>query len=897
MYLERLILFVAIGFLALGSGLVFAQERGTVEGVVTGQGESPLPGVSVVYTQNVGTATDRQGRYRLRIPAGEQELTFRFVGYRTATRTVEVPAGGTTTLDVQLQPDVLGLDEMVVSATRNPIESKESTISVSALSAKELESEQPTTLSDAVRTVPGVMSVGGRGRTNNRVWIRGFPELEDRPQYMTTLLDGLPLFVTNATPLDAAYKYDLGIERIEVVRGSAATLFGRAAAAGAVNIISKTGGNDMSGQVRFSGGQYGLYRGDVNVGGPLGENWRFNVTGLALVDDGVRKVAFDDEVLQLRGNVTRFLGDRGYLRVSGMYLSAKAQGTVGVPMETQTQDFLDGYDNRFSWAAMSDFERVSYPRAVDAQGSTVIQTIENVDRGDGPLGGHAGAELNYDLTDRISVDNKFRWNRIRYDNGTLFSVGFSESSALVPNLPWQQVFTGEPIHEVPGHGKQVALLLRAYGPTTVNEFMNDLQFSTEVGRHELSVGAYLGVHRADLDILGDLFMADLSPDEPRLVSPVIPNQGPLFPDGALVKQTIFRVAKENVTNWAVFGGDNFQIGDKLRVDVGVRWDQSHLDLSERPQQVFNPPDSLNNPADGTSYAGDNPVERAITIGDWSASLGINYSISEASAVYANVSRAFRTPNEDVFTPVRKNPSGVFVQPEVENPERIYSGELGAKTTFAGGHLGIDGAAFYTRINDRLAQSFISSGDGISYITSSSGSIRIVGAELGLQAAPSAVQGLDMRLTATYQDSEYVDFDEFILGTNPDNSPIIRDATGNDLPRVAPLMLGSSVTYDEGTFGGGLTGKFRSERPGDELNVTDLPAVFLLQAHAFARLSLGGGRGNLRFSLDGSNLLDVNEPQWYLDFPNIALALERGNEISSGLPYTPRRFTASITYEF
>jgi outer membrane receptor for ferrienterochelin and colicin len=285
--------------------------------VVTGENQRPLPGVSVVHQQGTGTATNEQGRYSIELPAGEHELTFRFVGYRTATRTVDVPAGGTVTLDVQLRTDVLGLDEMVVSATRNPIEAKESTVTISTISAEEIETQQSFTSADLIQDVPGVMVVSDRGYTRSEIWVRGFPEGDNLVQYTTRLLDGLPFFVTTATPPDAAFKSDIGIERAEVVRGGAATLYGRSAAAGIVNYISQTGGSSFGGTVRVSGGQHGLYRADVTLGGPIGDNWTFQVTGMGLTDDGIRRQAFNDEILQVRGNLTRYLGDDGYIWPTG----------------------------------------------------------------------------------------------------------------------------------------------------------------------------------------------------------------------------------------------------------------------------------------------------------------------------------------------------------------------------------------------------------------------------------------------------------------------------------------------------------------------------------------------------------------------------------------------------
>jgi outer membrane receptor protein involved in Fe transport len=877
--------------------------------------------VSVVHTQRLGTATGEEGQYSLQLPAGERELTFRFVGYRTATRTVEVEAGETVTLDVQMQLDVLGLDDMVVTATRNPIESIESTVTINSLSAEEIESQQTYTVTDLIQNVPGVMAVSDRGYTRSEIWVRGFPEGENLIQYTTRLLDGLPFFVTTATPPDAAFKSDIGIERVEVVRGGAATLYGRSAAAGVVNVISKTGGGELSGKVRLSGGQYGLYRGDFTVGGPIGDQWAFQATGLGLTDNGIRREAFDDEILQLRANVTRFLGDEGYFRLYGMYLNAKASNNVDVPLSTSSLEFVDGYDNRFSWASVSDFADVEYPRAINNQGGSVMEDIENLERGDGSLGGHLGFRLNYEFSEQFSIENKFRWNRIRYDNGSMFSSGFAPTSALnqsfglPPQTPWVQVFNdNQPAHEVPGRGEFGALLIRAYGPSTINDFANDLQLTTnfDVGQtsHDVTLGGYLGHSRADLEILGDLFVTDLTPEEPRIISPRVPNVGPIFPDGPLQKQVIFRFADEDVTNWAIYGGDRIEVSDRLRIDFGARWDQSHLNLSEQKKVTYNNPDNPNDPLNGTAYPSEETVERDVVIGDWSATLGANLSVSEETAVYANLNRAFRAPNEDVFTPVRRNPSGNFTQPEPEEQETIYGAEAGVKSSFLNGQVGLNAASFFTHISDRLTQGFSEEGGAFAYVTTSAGTIQILGAETSIRAAPRAVDGLRLMLSGTWQNTEYTEFEDFILSqdvTLPqdelpsecrvESSTILCDATGNELLRIPEFMFSADVSYNREYFGGGLQGNFRGSAPGDELNRTEIPSNFLLSGNLYARLPLGGNQGALRFFVRGTNLLDSNNPQWFLDVENIALSVEEGDPIAAGVPYLPRRITGGVTYSF
>jgi hypothetical protein len=86
----------------------------TINGTVTAAEDGlSLPGVAVtVKGTTLGALTDANGRYSLNVPASAQTLTFTFVGMKTVSETIS----GRTTIDVAMQTDMLGLDEVVVTA-------------------------------------------------------------------------------------------------------------------------------------------------------------------------------------------------------------------------------------------------------------------------------------------------------------------------------------------------------------------------------------------------------------------------------------------------------------------------------------------------------------------------------------------------------------------------------------------------------------------------------------------------------------------------------------------------------------------------------------------------------------------------------------------------------------
>ena len=83
-------------------------------------------------------------------------LVVRSQGYRTATKTLSAAAGEKRTVDFILLDDALGLDEVVISATRNRVERKSAPVVVSTIKPRLLTATQSLSLADGLSFAPGV---------------------------------------------------------------------------------------------------------------------------------------------------------------------------------------------------------------------------------------------------------------------------------------------------------------------------------------------------------------------------------------------------------------------------------------------------------------------------------------------------------------------------------------------------------------------------------------------------------------------------------------------------------------------------------------------------------------------------------------------------------------------
>ena len=99
--------------------LSFSQE-GTIKGTITAEGQ-PLEAVTVQLegkTFKKWTTSDRNGQYSLSLPAGEYRLKVRSLGYIPYNDKVVITGEETLSQDVSLKEDVVGMEEVVVTATK-----------------------------------------------------------------------------------------------------------------------------------------------------------------------------------------------------------------------------------------------------------------------------------------------------------------------------------------------------------------------------------------------------------------------------------------------------------------------------------------------------------------------------------------------------------------------------------------------------------------------------------------------------------------------------------------------------------------------------------------------------------------------------------------------------------
>jgi TonB-linked SusC/RagA family outer membrane protein len=252
---------------ALAGIFTLSAQTVVITGTVTSsvQGEGPIPGVAVVAKgTTVGAMTDSQGKYSLAVPVGTKTLTFSFVGMKN----VDVNIGNRTVIDVVMEPDLVGLNEVVVTALGISREKKALGYSVQAVPNDVIEKTANPDLAGALQGKLAGVDIkpsSGMPGASSQIVIRGARSFtgNNTPLY---IVDGMPIAstadfstgnsVTGADIADRSIDIDPSdIESIDILKGqAAAALYGIRASNGVVIITTKSGKGNPEGKpvVSFS---------------------------------------------------------------------------------------------------------------------------------------------------------------------------------------------------------------------------------------------------------------------------------------------------------------------------------------------------------------------------------------------------------------------------------------------------------------------------------------------------------------------------------------------------------------------------------------------------------------------------------------------------------------------
>jgi iron complex outermembrane recepter protein len=582
------------------------------------------------------------------------------------------------------------LEEIVVTSRKTEERLQDVPIAISAFSSETLDEVGARDIYDLTRLTPGfaferINRYGVQGGVSRPV-IRGMSSILGEGN-ASVFVDGI-LYSDSIL----SFPFDI-VERVEVIKGPQAAVFGRATFSGAINLVTKRGTNEHEGRVSLRAAEFGDYELNALSRGPLVEDrLYYMVHGRYYTFDGMYRNSLDGQ--RLGGEESyNFNGSLEYR--GGDVFSA----TLGAGFSTDDDDHAAiVLQDRFSNNCFLNVARQYYCGEVKEQDNAALDVAglegkEGVNRDSLRL----SAQLIWDF-DRFKVTSNsglFQTDT-EYGYDSSYQGATAIAQTTVPNAPGYVRTAFDPVRR---------------GTVMRNEVTDRTEWSTELrvendraARVRLTGGLYYYQSRRDLE------QRHFRPD----------------PGTGIVAPTIFS-GETRVDNWAVFGSIAADITERLEVTAELRYAEDEI---------------------GNFKTLPTPVLIEQNFDSVSPRVTVTYKLNDSAMIYANVASGNKPGviNADPRFP-----------PEIRfaDEEESWNYEIGTKNTLLDGRLITNVSLYYIDWEkQQLTTAFtFPTGGTMSYITNA-GETEIKGLELELSAL--LTDNFTAGLNYAYTDAEFVE---------------------------------------------------------------------------------------------------------------------------------------------
>lgn len=738
------------------------------------------------------------------------------------------------TLSLSSQISASVLEEIVITAQKREQNLSDVGISVSAFSGDQLKELGMTNSDQIDAQVPGLVVTSFGGGTTTVFNIRGSGQLDFADQQEAPV----------AVYSDGVYNSYLGgvgfsffdLDRVEVLRGSQGTLFGRNATGGLVHIISKKPEQEASGYIEFTAGEYGQRRTEGAYGGGLTDTISGRIAfGLEKGDGYIDNRAASNDGPEI---------DNRSLRAQLLF--EPSDETSVLLALTHSEDDTTGqiYHTR-PVGTNSDGLITLVPQGSAAHNDFCLSEFGL------PSGG--GVDCTSLLTpnaepndDPFDVANDERGKFDREHTGFTATIEHDFGDVQLTSISNYQSFKKSYFEDTDGTGA----FNFHFGQEVDSDAMSqELRLQGESDNTRWQTGLYY------LNIDGDFVTVT---DSINWFTALFANDYSL-----------------ETTTYGVFGQVEYDFSEEWTVIVGLRWTEDEKEFEYNPAVSF-----THNPADATqanalaiglggTIGGDGLPKTTEDDGDWSGNLEINWKPDDETLIYGKVTRGHKAGGFNGGAV-----AGFTVSEVVYDPELPVTFETGIKTTAFDELLRVNASVFYTDYKD--FQTYQQTGLDLRIFNVDA---EITGAELEVILTPA--EGLDILLGASLLDAEQQDV------PGPDG---VRD---RPMPNAPDLSLNGLARYEWAAFNGGSMAFQVDFNWVDErsLNAIDAPAL-IGDEYFVANAKLGYTAADEKWHVEVW-VKNLNDEEY---FPTVFdLAGTTGS--LTAVPAPPRWYGATLRFNF
>lgn len=795
--------------------------------------------------------------------------------------------------------------EIIVTGTSRSRVALDTPLAVSQVDEEGLSRAGVSSQADILNTIPSIKADAGGGEVASNIFVKG---LASGGQYQFTPLmyDGITVFSSfglNSSAYDVYARNDLGISRLEFVRGGVSNLFGPGSVAGLINYISKTGGDELEGTVQLEVAEKDRYRGDVAVSGPLGNNLYFALSGFYRTDKGPIRTNLDTKGGQFRANLDyRFDDGSGHVQLMGQYINDQVQFYLPIPLSGPTRNRLNGNDGNPVNSVQNNF---AGGLGFNIPGGRFTSDIND---GVKTKGGMLGLVFEKDFGDSgWGINGRVKYSDYKHQFGL-----WSDGDGVI-NVPetLQSFLTNRNL----GSTANAAFTFAGGGAVAANSilFANRFtdrvrpahDFTTELNLtkkaetgsvdHAITLGGFYGNASAGDFNATTTYLAEFN-NTPRLVNLVVTNgatQTIIANNGLLNAGAGYVNNRHKAERYAGYFADQMKIGDRFNFDVGARIEHINGTISrERTSTTITDATTANLSAalrdviwgNGGFLTGD------VSTTEWAAAVGALYKITDRVSLYGNASRGFFFPEirSVGFRPlVAGTAANASASPGTASykAEIIKQAEIGIKVSQP--QFSFTAAAFYTKLENRRQVLFVN--DGLGGFTER---VNLVGTNsYGIEATLDLklVQNLRFNGNLTLQKNRYDQFQTLVANVPTPNPAII----GNDVERQPEILYNAGLYYDDGALDASFFTNYTADNFTASNNAIRLKGWNVVNFDAGYKMPIGSN--SLRVSVNIFNLFNT-------DAVTEGSPRQDNNQAANGAffvgrPVLPRRITGRLTFNF
>ncbi|WP_291100082.1 MULTISPECIES: TonB-dependent receptor [unclassified Empedobacter] len=265
----------------LTSICTFAQNYGIVEGKIVSSDGYPVAGITIKIGKSTNTTiTDENGEFRFeKFPEGQHSITLEGEGLKKQTKSIEVHTNEVSEISFTLNENITTLSEVVIKIVESPNKKQESILSglnvkgidlpqsFQIIDNQVIEQQQSIKLSDVVKNVNGVYVGSARGAAQESFWSRGYDMSSNN------------IFKNGFRFNNGSIPEVSSLERVEVLKGGAALLYGNVAPGGILNMVTKKPKFNFGGEISMQAGSNAFYKPSLDIYGPINNSIAYRFTG------------------------------------------------------------------------------------------------------------------------------------------------------------------------------------------------------------------------------------------------------------------------------------------------------------------------------------------------------------------------------------------------------------------------------------------------------------------------------------------------------------------------------------------------------------------------------------------------------------------------------------------